>query len=96
MWVIQLPSTAGESATELLLVGPRVMVGRSKGDVVFPNDRFVSRAHAAFVVSADHQQLHVIDLGSASGTLVDGRKIQKGVEVSFPNILVASSYDYGR
>jgi hypothetical protein len=66
--------------TRRLLLGPRCVVGRSKGDITFPNDKCVSRQHAAFTVSPS-SHLGVIDTKSSTGVSVGGRRVPPEVEV---------------
>ena len=50
------------------LSGETVVLGREKGDMVFPNDTLLSREHAAFTTLGG--ALYVEDLGSGNGTFV--------------------------
>ncbi|MGH9805498.1 MAG: FHA domain-containing protein, partial [Candidatus Acidiferrales bacterium] len=50
------------------LSGETVVLGREKGDMVFPSDTLLSREHAAFTTLGG--ALYVEDLGSANGTFV--------------------------
>jgi|GEM_PF-808903 len=57
-----------------VIVSPSTTVGRvADNDVVLAGDEAVSRHHARFLATAS--QLAVEDLGSANGTLVNGRRI---------------------
>lgn len=57
---------------------PRVVIGRSNADFIL-NDSESSRAHAA--VEARDVMVILEDLGSTNGTLVDGEKISRAVEL---------------
>jgi len=51
------------------------VLGRESGDVVFTDDPFLSRRHAAFLVlptSAERKRssVHIVDLGSSNGTFL--------------------------
>ena len=50
------------------LVGDEVVLGREEGDIVFRDDAFMSRRHAA--VTWDGKRAQVTDLGSSNGTFV--------------------------
>ena len=50
------------------LSGETMVLGREKGDMVFPNDTLLSREHAAFTTLGG--ALYIEDLGSANGTFV--------------------------
>ena len=50
------------------LVGNEVVLGREEGDIVFRDDAFMSRRHAA--VTWDGQRGQITDLGSSNGTFV--------------------------
>ncbi len=51
-----------------VLVNERSVIGRENGDVVFPEDGYISRTHAEVVRSDDGATLR--DLGSSNGTYV--------------------------
>ncbi|HXI14642.1 MAG TPA: FHA domain-containing protein [Thermoanaerobaculia bacterium] len=57
---------------------PRIVIGRSSADFIL-NDSESSRAHAA--VEARDPLVLLEDLGSTNGTLVDGARIQRPVEL---------------
>ncbi len=44
------------------------VLGREQADVVFPDDPFLSRRHAAITMSKDEQRFTLRDLGSSNGT----------------------------
>jgi pSer/pThr/pTyr-binding forkhead associated (FHA) protein len=50
------------------LVGDEVVLGREEGDIVFRDDAFMSRRHAA--VTWDGKRAQITDLGSSNGTFV--------------------------
>ncbi len=50
------------------LAGQEVVLGREEGDIVFRDDAFMSRRHAA--VTWDGNRAQVTDLGSSNGTFV--------------------------
>ena len=50
------------------LAGEEIVLGREEGDIVFRDDAFMSRRHAA--VTWDGRKAHITDLGSSNGTFV--------------------------
>jgi pSer/pThr/pTyr-binding forkhead associated (FHA) protein len=50
------------------LAGEEIVLGREEGDLVFRDDAFMSRRHAA--VTWDGKRSQVVDLGSSNGTFV--------------------------
>jgi pSer/pThr/pTyr-binding forkhead associated (FHA) protein len=50
------------------LVGEEVVLGREEGDIVFRDDAFMSRRHAA--ITWDGRRALITDLGSPNGTFV--------------------------
>lgn len=50
------------------LVGEEIVLGREDGDIVFRDDAFMSRRHAA--VTWNGQRAQITDLGSSNGTFV--------------------------
>jgi len=60
----------GRGSTGAAFVVPTtgLQLGRERGDVVFPNDGYVSGAHCR--LNVEGAQVHVIDLGSSNGTFV--------------------------
>jgi pSer/pThr/pTyr-binding forkhead associated (FHA) protein len=50
------------------LIGEEVVLGREEGDIVFRDDAFMSRRHAA--VTWDGRRAQITDLGSSNGTFV--------------------------
>ncbi len=61
---------SGPAATRPLRDG-RTLIGRTEGDMVFPEDSTLSSRHAAFTVSRG--RCEVADLGSTNGTFVSIR-----------------------
>jgi predicted Zn finger-like uncharacterized protein len=71
---VGLSVTAGPLAGKIFRVTkPRVVVGRSSADIVV-DDPEVSRKHCALEVHGSIAVL--VDLGSANGTFVDGKRIE--------------------
>lgn len=62
----------GVAGDHMYLRGSRVSFGREGGDLVFPNDPFVSREHARLRLEITGQAMAVFleDLGSANGSYV--------------------------
>jgi len=50
------------------LVGDEIVLGREEGDIVFRDDAFMSRRHAA--VTWDGKRAQITDLGSSNGTFI--------------------------
>jgi pSer/pThr/pTyr-binding forkhead associated (FHA) protein len=50
------------------LIGDEVVLGREEGDIVFRDDAFLSRRHAA--MTWDGRRAQITDLGSSNGTFV--------------------------
>ena len=59
---------AGISRDVVHMVRAELTVGREDGELLFPDDEFMSRRHAT--VAGDAQRAHVTDLGSSNGTFV--------------------------
>jgi hypothetical protein len=72
--LVTLDGTAQERR---VLMPGRVVIGRSPGSDLRLDSRFVSRHHAALLVSED--ALRVTDLGSTNGTLVNGETVTSRV-----------------
>jgi ABC-type multidrug transport system ATPase subunit/ABC-type multidrug transport system permease subunit len=71
----------GSLAAQRFEIGSGGIIGRDKGAVQFPLDHpHVSRQHARLTVNGGRVVL--IDLGSANGTHVNGRRIAKPVALS--------------
>ncbi len=52
---------------------PETVLGRESGDIVFPDDPFLSRRHAAVKVDQGGQRFVLADLGSSNGTFIQIR-----------------------
>ena len=50
------------------LARPEIVLGREKGDIIFPDDEFMSRRHAQLSLPQRRGQLE--DLGSSNGTFL--------------------------
>src|SRR4051812_13324492 len=50
-----------------------VVIGRTSGDLLFPEDTKLSNQHCRIVMTASGLGVH--DLGSANGTTVDGQRL---------------------
>jgi predicted component of type VI protein secretion system len=75
-WVVVVFDEDGK-AVRMPFRGTRVVIGRgADNEVVLPSVQ-VSRKHAVIEIEGD--KLVVIDLGSANGVLVNGRKVNKKV-----------------
>jgi pSer/pThr/pTyr-binding forkhead associated (FHA) protein len=75
-WVVLNPGQPGETAVEVR--GPRVTIGRGEDCDVVIDDPTVSRHHAA-ISARPGAPLVLEDLGSANGTLVNGKPIRGSV-----------------
>lgn len=64
---------------QIPLAGPRFKIGRGETCHLRPNSELVSREHAEFRLTAD--SVHLCDLGSRNGTLVNGKAITGEVEL---------------
>jgi hypothetical protein len=62
------------------ILGSRCTIGRTKGDITFPDDKGVSRQHA--ILSITDRSISIIDSNSTAGTLVNGVRIAPGQERS--------------
>jgi pSer/pThr/pTyr-binding forkhead associated (FHA) protein len=49
------------------------VIGREQGDIVFTDDAFLSRRHAALKIERAQKRISIRDLGSSNGTLVQFR-----------------------
>jgi len=72
MWLVVLSDGRPERAVEV--TGDRFLIGRGETCGLVLNDAKVSREHAAIVPGSPGRRL-LYDLGSANGTLVNGRPI---------------------
>jgi pSer/pThr/pTyr-binding forkhead associated (FHA) protein len=52
---------------------PETVVGRESGDIVFPDDPFLSRRHAIIRLDHPSRRCTLLDLGSSNGTFVQIR-----------------------
>lgn len=68
--LVQLIS-GGYEGNSILLGGSQVELGRERGQITFPGDRFISSLHAR--VSTEEQRFFVEDVGSRNGTFVQIR-----------------------
>lgn len=65
--IVQLIPSGGHRDVRHL-VGEEIVLGREEGDIVFRDDAFMSRRHAA--ITWDGKRALVTDLGSSNGTFV--------------------------
>jgi pSer/pThr/pTyr-binding forkhead associated (FHA) protein len=65
--IVQLIPSGGHRDVRYL-VGEEVVLGREEGDIVFRDDAFMSRRHAA--ITWDGRRALLTDLGSSNGTFV--------------------------
>jgi pSer/pThr/pTyr-binding forkhead associated (FHA) protein len=65
--LVQVVPNGGARDVRHLIAG-EVVLGREEGDIVFRDDAFLSRRHAA--LTWDGQRARVTDLGSSNGTFV--------------------------
>jgi len=72
---IRQVTVAGVARDVYHLCRSKVTVGREDGDLVFPDDEFMSRRH--LVLSQDGSTARVEDVGSSNGTYVRIRKAQR-------------------
>jgi pSer/pThr/pTyr-binding forkhead associated (FHA) protein len=64
-------TTEGVSCDVFHIRKPETVLGRESGDVVFPDDPFMSRRHAAIRVSEGNARTFgLADLGSSNGTFI--------------------------
>ncbi|NQT40360.1 MAG: FHA domain-containing protein [Planctomycetes bacterium] len=77
---VKLIVVGGKSAgRELPVAGPKFLIGRSQGCHLRPRSDQVSRRHCALLL--EEGKVTVRDLGSRSGTLVNGRPITEPMEL---------------
>ena len=67
-------SKGGAVITDVTLSQEVIKIGRMASSHLQIDDEGVSRMHAVIEVDASGQ-VHVIDLGSATGTVVNGKKV---------------------
>lgn len=65
--IVQLIA-GGSEGNAILLGGNGVELGRERGQITFPGDRFISSIHAR--ISHDNGAFHIEDLGSRNGTFL--------------------------
>ena len=63
-------TTEGVSCDVFHVRKPETILGRESGDVVFPDDPFMSRRHAAVRVTESPRKFELVDLGSSNGTFL--------------------------
>lgn len=68
--LIQLIS-GGSEGNAILLGGEQVELGRERGQITFPGDRFISSLHAR--VLTENNRFYVEDVGSRNGTFIQIR-----------------------
>jgi pSer/pThr/pTyr-binding forkhead associated (FHA) protein len=61
-------TVAGISRDVYYLYRPKVAIGREDGDLIFPDDEFMSRQHMS--LSITEGKVHIKDVGSSNGTFV--------------------------
>lgn len=69
-------TTEGLGRDVFYLYRPETMLGRERGDLVFSDDAFLSRAHARILFDAASGQAKIEDLGSSNGTFLRVRGSQ--------------------
>jgi len=71
---VQLVVVRGKPEGKVIpLVGPNFKIGRGETCHLRPSSELVSREHAEFTISGD--TIHVRDMGSRNGTLVNGKAL---------------------
>lgn len=84
-WEIEF--TDGNSiGRKIQIVGKEITLGRSTGNDVVINDPYVSREHA--VVSIQEGELHLKDIESTGGILVDGLRVDQSTLKSGSSIVL--------
>ena len=73
MWVLATSDVSTDSVTVLLPAGTVTTIGRSQGAEFILEAPLVSRLHCQLTSTAD--SLHVKDLDSTNGTLVNGTRV---------------------
>ncbi|MFI4981238.1 MAG: FHA domain-containing protein [Nevskiales bacterium] len=77
MWILVLYDQQGRELQRLPLEGAPLTVGRGKDRDLVLDSKAVSRQHAR--IEAQGGSAILVDLGSANGTLLNGRRIDKPV-----------------
>lgn len=73
----------GRQGNAVLLGGPQIDLGRERGQLTFPGDRFISAIHAR--VSFDNKTFFAEDLGSRNGTFI---RIREEITLQQGDILI--------
>jgi TonB family protein len=89
----------GEPLTEKTLSQNVIKIGKMASCHLQIDDESISRMHAVIEVS-DAGEVHIVDLGSASGTLVNGKKVNKapvrsGDTLMLGNVEIRVTFDEG-
>jgi hypothetical protein len=74
--LVQL-TTEGIPRDVFHLYREETVIGRESGDIVFTDDAFLSRRHAALRLERTPRRVSLRDLGSSNGTLVQFRGERK-------------------
>jgi ABC transport system ATP-binding/permease protein len=77
--------------TVLPLVRDEVLIGRAEGNTVRLTEKNVSRRHARIVRDGD--RFAIEDLGSFTGTRVNGEKVGRRREISEGDLIEIGEYD---
>lgn len=80
--LIQLIS-GGFEGNAILLGGEQIELGRERGQITFPGDRFISSLHAR--IAFENQQFFLEDVGSRNGTFT---QIRDNLALSHKDILI--------
>jgi pSer/pThr/pTyr-binding forkhead associated (FHA) protein len=67
-------TTEGLQRDVYYLSREETVLGREQADIVFPDDAFLSRRHAAIVLKKDNMRFSLRDLGSSNGTAIRCRR----------------------
>ena len=75
-------------------IGPeqRILVGRSRSNDIVLRGSKVSKQHAAFYREGEHW--HLVDMGSANGTAVNGNRLKKNQKTKIKSRDVISFWQY--
>ena len=73
-----------EAGNVFLLAGQEIFMGRERGDIVFPEDGYVSGSHA--VIARANNRYFLRDLGSSNGTYV---RIKESEELFLNDLILA-------
>jgi len=80
--LIQLIS-GGKKGNAVLLGGEHIDMGRERGQITFPGDRYISGIHAR--ISFQNQQYFLEDLGSRNGTFL---RIPEEIPIQTKDVLI--------